>query len=364
MLLSAKLNNWDVVFDILENKPYLINCISSDRAWGVLHQAAWLNLFPIVKRLTKVSGCDPAIKTKQDLLNQSGPGKTPRDLATNDVVKNFLSQAENRVALIKPKYPTFVSIQDEFELTGRSISLALSCYKNVLCSQLDFDYDHTFSYIMLTIFRECQSNWVNIKPKIGQALQAFNTRVANFLMHGSFELKNIALIPPDTMENFFDRVIKSYTIERNKIYDSMNVSLALQGDKLHTPKGDSIALSVYAILLNSLLMYWKSLNRCKRFTYRCIDISQSDFSQYRVGKVFTWLNFASSSVELAVAKHFNGGAVMFKIDNGTSSRWSPKYIESHSHFPGEQECLYPCGARFVVTKVEGTTIHLKLSNYL
>ena len=46
MLLSAKRGEWDVVFDILEDKPYLVNCISSDRAWGVLHQAAWMNNFP------------------------------------------------------------------------------------------------------------------------------------------------------------------------------------------------------------------------------------------------------------------------------------------------------------------------------
>ena len=364
MLISAKMGNWDVVFDILESKPYLINCISYDRAWGVLHQAAWMNLFPIVKRLTIIPGCDPLIKTKQDLSSDYGPGKTPRDLSTNHVIKSFLSQAENRISTIKPKYPTFVSIQNELELTGRSISLALSCYKNLLCSELDFDDAHTFSFIMLTIFRECQSNWVTIKSKIGLDLQMYDLCLSNFVMHGSYHRKCIPMLTPDTMEDFFDRVIKSFTMERNRIYESINVSLALQGNKLHTPKGYDIVLSVYAILLNSLLMYWRSLNRCKRYTYRCIAISPVDLSKYRVGKVFTWLNFASSSVELTVAKQFNKGNITFKIDNGTSSRWSPKYIASHSFHPEEEECLYPCGARFIVTKVEGTNIELKLYNYL
>ena len=83
MLLSAKRGEWDVVFDILEDKPYLVNCISSDRAWGVLHQAAWMNSFPVVQYLLRIPGCDPTIKTKQDSAREHGPGKSPRDLSTN-----------------------------------------------------------------------------------------------------------------------------------------------------------------------------------------------------------------------------------------------------------------------------------------
>ncbi|KAI6653395.1 Immunoglobulin superfamily containing leucine-rich repeat protein 2-like [Oopsacas minuta] len=75
MLKSAKKGNWDVVFDILENKPSLVNCISSDKAWGVLHQAAWMNLFPVVKRLIQIPGCDPAIETRRDYARKHGPGK-------------------------------------------------------------------------------------------------------------------------------------------------------------------------------------------------------------------------------------------------------------------------------------------------
>ena len=94
MLLSAKKGIWDVVFDILEDKPYLVNCISSDRAWGVLHQAAWMNDFSVVQYLIQLPECDPTIKTKQDSARKHGPGKTPRELSTNRVTELFARSRE------------------------------------------------------------------------------------------------------------------------------------------------------------------------------------------------------------------------------------------------------------------------------
>ena len=244
MLISAKMGNWDVVFDILESKPYLINCISYDRAWGVLHQAAWMNLFPIVEQLTIIPGCDPLIKTKQDRSNEYGPGKTPRDLSTNHFIKNFLSQAENQSSSIALTYPTFVIIESELELTAGSISLALSCFKKVLCSHLNFDDDHTFSFIMRSIFEECLTNWQTMKSQIGIALQMHYKPMSNFLLYDGFE-KNESQAKPDTMESFFSRVIKLFTNQGANISSGINATLALQGNKTHTPKANEIALAGY-----------------------------------------------------------------------------------------------------------------------
>ena len=170
------------------------------------------------------------------------------------------------------------------------------------------------------------------------------------------------------MEQFFSRVIKVYTDGRDNIYQSLNKTLALQGNPSHTPKGCDIALSSYAILLNAILMNWKGLNKCKRRTYRCMGLSSYDLSLYRVGIKFTWLNFSSSSVQWDVAKSFaipgpGLRPVTFIIENKSSNRWSARYISAHSSFPEEDESLYPCGTTFIVTGVDGTDISLKLSNY-
>ena len=81
---------------------------------------------------------------------------------------------------------------------------------------------------------------------------------------------------------------------------------------------------------------------------------------------FTWLNFSSSSVQEDVAEDFFTPGlipVTFIIENKSSNRWSPRYISAYSSYPDEEECLYPCGSRFIVTGVNRTDIYLKLSNY-
>ena len=360
MLESAKCGNWDVVFDILESKPFIINCISYDKAWGVLHHAAFDNNFPIVKRLVKFKGCDPKIKTKQDLDNLSGPGKTPRQLTTNYGIKSFLIEAEKR-ASSSTDFPTFVMFSSELELTGASISLALSCFQQVLCNHLDFDNDLSFSFIMNTIFKECINDWSTIKKHIGLSLQMCNIAYSNYILYGAF--KKPSNPPIDSVDLFFHRIIGLYTSDRNHIYGILNRALLQQGKDSYLPKGRDIAFSAYGIVLNAILMYWKSLNRCRWIVYRCMDIKPGDLAKYLVGKEFTWLNFSSCSKVKSIAKQFNNGEVTFKIHNGSSTRWSPRYIESHSFYPKEQECLYPFGARFVVTKVNGNNIELNLSNY-
>ena len=258
--------------------------------------------------------------------------------------------------------PTCVFIENESELTGSSIRLALLCFKEVLCSQLDFDDSYTFTFIMRTIFEECLTNWMRIRNEISQALEIDNLQMSKFLKNG-FPCGKI-----DTMEQFFSRVIKVYTDGRENLNQSLTNALSLQGNPSHSPKGCDIALSSYAILLNAILMNWKGLNKCKRRTYRCMDLGPYDLSLYKVGKPFTWLNFSSSSVQRDVAEGFaSPGAgmipVTFIIENKSTNRWSARYISAHSSFPDEDECLYPYGTTFIVTRVNGTDIFLKPSNY-
>lgn len=77
MVLAAKNGEWSKVYYIVDRKPYLINCIPEDRAWGALHQSAWWNNKDAVTKLLACPNCDSEIKTKQDRANETGPGKTP-----------------------------------------------------------------------------------------------------------------------------------------------------------------------------------------------------------------------------------------------------------------------------------------------
>ena len=96
MVYSAKHGKWDIVWEILDTKPHLINCIPSDRAWSVLHQAVWKNDVITVHKLLSYPACDPEIKTKLDKTNDSGIGKKPIDLAKCENIKAMLRKAASK----------------------------------------------------------------------------------------------------------------------------------------------------------------------------------------------------------------------------------------------------------------------------
>ena len=206
---------------------------------------------------------------------------------------------------------------------------------------------------MSTVFRECVTDWTTVKSQIGLALKLDYLPMSNFLLNGGFGKKSRFKAKPDTMDQFFERVIKLFTNGRDQISSYINSTLAIQGNPYHTPKSSDIPLAAYVILLNSILMNWKSLNKCKRWTYRCMNISPFYLSQYTVGTEFTWLNFASSSFEKQSALQFSAGnmiPVTFKIDNSHGSKWSPRYIGSYSFYPDENECLIQ---RRIQTQIRG-----------
>ena len=89
MVLSSKLGYWEDVWEILDRKSYIINCIPSERSWGVLHQAAYLGNTEAVMKLLRYPACDPKIRTKQDFRMEHGPGKTPIELAKTRISSRY-----------------------------------------------------------------------------------------------------------------------------------------------------------------------------------------------------------------------------------------------------------------------------------
>ena len=67
MLLSAKMGEWDKVWEILDKNPHFVNCIPEKRSWGILHQACHWKNEEAIKKILSTPGCDPNLVTKDGL---------------------------------------------------------------------------------------------------------------------------------------------------------------------------------------------------------------------------------------------------------------------------------------------------------
>lgn len=65
LLESAKFGRWEIVWGILEKKPFLINCCPENRRWTVLQQAVWWNNTEIITKLLKMPTIDTYGTAKQ-----------------------------------------------------------------------------------------------------------------------------------------------------------------------------------------------------------------------------------------------------------------------------------------------------------
>ena len=136
MVLAAKNGEWSKVYYIVDRKPYLINCIPEDRAWGALHQSAWWNNKDAVTKLLACPNCDSEIKTKQDRANESGPGKTPLWIVENvrpdagiaSILKqNFENERQKRFG---GAIPTYVTSHDGEKMDKDGLPLLLLSLAN------------------------------------------------------------------------------------------------------------------------------------------------------------------------------------------------------------------------------------------
>ena len=84
MVMAAKYGGWDTVWEILNRKPYLVNCIPEERAWAILHQAVWWKDAIAVKKILAVPGCDSELLTKN--------GLRPLDIETTAEIRKLLEQ--------------------------------------------------------------------------------------------------------------------------------------------------------------------------------------------------------------------------------------------------------------------------------
>ena len=184
MVYSAKHGKWDIVWEILDTKPHLINCIPSDRAWSVLHQAVWKNDVITVHKLLSYPACDPEIKTKLDKTNDSGIGKKPIDLAKCENIKAMLRKAASKKQKINNDAPTMLPCNKWENYLGECIQMTLSCCQDVLVPKKWSITHHnsiqSISTIMQTIFHYINTSRENVWGScVVESIRLFVCRCCN-----------------------------------------------------------------------------------------------------------------------------------------------------------------------------------------
>ena len=317
MVLAAKCGEWPKVYSVIDRKPYLINCIPEDRAWGALHQAAWYGNEEAVRKMLKYRTCDPQIKTKQDRNNETGPGKTPKWIAQkvnpNERIASILDESfkyerKKRFGGTIPTYTTAIDGQKMDREGLPLLCLTLANYKRTfhpgaVTPHVPFKnlLKQVFDYV------DVSSHWSSAMEKTSSSVRAFDKAAAD-------DLSTDVVFPNTTYEQrFFARAVKLYT--KDHIYREVNTSLRRQSQgSTYKPTADDLALGPYTLLLDTLLFYWSELNSVSTTTYRGMTLGESDIQMYAKGTQFVWLNFVSSSLDKLIADTF-GGNTIFEISN-------------------------------------------------
>ena len=368
MVLSAKKGEWERVWEVLDNKPHLVNCIPSERAWSVLHQAVWHNNVQAVVRILSYPACDTEIRTKQDRKCKSGPGMIPIDLAKSQQMKDIL-QSYRGTDMKSDEAPTMLPVDKMLYALGSCIHMTLSCNQGVLIPPKwpieDHNTVHSIPYIMQAIFShiDVADNWVKTKAKVSLTLQQYSKALGEKLWGESESTE-------DTKHQFFGRIIRLYTEDLRKICSVVNQMLRLQDTSISEYQPTSLELSLcpYALLLNSILLHWNELKGYTGITYRSCCLTKEQASEYVKGQQFVWLGFSSSSKQqgafIAANYSHKASTYDFIIDNGKyNHKWAPRGIARYSAFALEEECLYPFGAKFQVTDVICNKVYIRLVDY-
>lgn len=369
MVLQAKNGQWTGVYSILDCKKYIINCIPEDRAWGALHQAAYLQNEGAVRKLLSYPTCDWEIKTKQDWNNESGPGKTPEWIATNlrknatiaSILKSY--HANIWKERFGGKIPTYTTYQDgeQMDMKGPPLLVfTLANFKKTFHPS-SISIGEAFKRILKETFdfEAAGTHWKHAMEKVSFSIDAFD------VVAGKFLATDEPSSDTTDEQRFFARTVKLYS--KDHIYREVNESLrrqSLVACGSYKPTADDLALGPYSLLLDVLLFYWNELTQVSDITYRGMGLNENDLKKYSIGTRFIWLNFVSSSKKRSVGINFATN-VLFEISNDTSGAdyWRPRdlshaYLDLHEY--QEEEALYPAGAEFEVTAKDQQAIDHKL----
>ena len=215
MIEFAKMGDFHKALRVLNEYPCIVNYILANRAWGIIHQAAYFNDYETMEIILNNPKCDPFLRTKRTLDGVVVAGSTADVIAMDEKVKELIIQHQNmkRVQLEKRTRETLLTVQSEEEIKIDSILMVLNCFENVLHPKsVQCRESLIFSNLMLEIFTFINSgdNWKRARKEISLQLQSLNITHACFLATGR-EDGDIMGNVGETKSAFFSRVIHLYT---------------------------------------------------------------------------------------------------------------------------------------------------------
>ena len=92
----AKIGNFKDALAILDEYPYIVNFIPVNRAWGLLHQAAYFNDIDVVKKILKNPKCDPSLRTKMARDGKIEASSTVYDIAKDKNLKALIVEHQKK----------------------------------------------------------------------------------------------------------------------------------------------------------------------------------------------------------------------------------------------------------------------------
>ena len=355
--ISEALEKGDIygVVAIIDTNQHLVNEVPAKIGLAPIHQAALMGNVTVVEKILNYPAVDPDVLTTEAVKNVHGAGKTAEELTSSEKVKAAISWKKQQMTREYYTCPTFVEINDSNYILMNYSSPTMDAHRGLLCPEnFDSESFSAFPQMLEDVFL-----YIHYSDKWKGAWDITSKELSRFERSLGEQVRKL-----NSKESFYRFLIEVYTSEKKRVYPSLNSELRNQAVK---KKNKSTQFRVYSAIFNCILFVWGDLQPYTDVTYRGMIMSEEDLVAYSVGTKFAWLNFVSSSSSKKVVEKFKTKPnSIFVIDNKTECKWSPKSIEAFSAFQHEREYIYPCGARFRITRVEQqdkvTYIHLDLIN--
>lgn len=355
-VLAAKYGKWDRVFEILDKKPYLLNCIPESRSWGILHQAVYWKDQDALQKILKYKNCDATIRTKPcsegDALPSSTPIEVAKQLHGRETLKKILEEhiEEKKHEKFGKEIKYMVPGKDGEKVVDKLplFMMAVVNYKRSLIGQKSCPKTHLME-LLKQVFTAESHNWQIVQKQLYRAMYSIDRRASE-----DFE-------SAISDNHLFKKIVHFYT--RPQYHSLINNAISRNFVKKVPATAKDMGLALYDLMLDCVLMCWPKLTGVDYITWRGV---RRDTNQYNKGDVIMFTHFLSSSKLESKGKQFAEikkgypaeNKTLFKINNSAKSRYRPKDIFTDpdmTMFPGEQECLYGIGAEFRVTDVTNET---------
>ena len=348
-LLSA-LENKEIVqvITILETNQHLVNIVSPVTGLTPLHLAAELGFENSVRKILCYPAANAEAKTIETPKSIHEAGKTAEQLTNSEKVKEVIFWKKQKLKQECYEYTTFINIREINFIIQRYVSTTIEAHRGILCSE-------EFNSMLFEIYTKVTEH-MYLHVHYNKKWEAVKEIVSKELYKCSREL-GLECYAANSENTFFKHLITLYLSKSlqhyRKLYSETHYH---EMDEKYIPE-----FSTYSTLLNAVLFFWPNLESYTQITYRGVNLNPDQVDTYSSGTELSWLCIKSCTK----SKHLVDRAdnCVFVIDNDLKCKWSPKNVAEFSQSE-EEEYLYPCGAQFLVTKVDKskpqTHIYLKL----